>query len=138
MGHLGDEFVMQVSQIPDRGGSISAVVGERCMDARARKLGREKLDLARGSAHNKPHVGLGCLHSLERMYAEEQAGERGHLVGGHQPCADRNQEHQLRDERHEAQAPQWDWVYAPRRGQNQVDGARVECGFCVQPRRLHH
>jgi hypothetical protein len=69
------------------------------------ELAREQRHIARRSAHHEPHDWLCGLDALERVHTEEQTGERGDLVGGHQPRAHRQQHHKLGDECHHAQAP---------------------------------
>jgi hypothetical protein len=75
------------------------------MNPRARKTASDQHHLTRGSAHDQANLALCGFHALERVHAQEQSGESGDLVGGHQPGAQGEQERELGDERHHPQPP---------------------------------
>src|ERR1700729_1148228 len=60
------------------------------------------------------------------MPSQEQRGERGYLIGGHQPGAHNQEKRHLRDERDHAQTPQWDRTYAVRGIEHEIHRRRVE------------
>ena len=94
-----------------------------------RQLVGQDGDLPGGSPDDEADVGLGGVHALQRMHTEEQPRQRGRLVGGHQPRARSEQEHELHHERHQAQAPERDRLNAPGRVEHQIDSMRVlRCG----------
>lgn len=103
--HFGNQLIPQRAQVDDRGARVGAVVGEGSVNAAGAQLGGDESDLARWHVQHEADLALAGRHALERVYAEEQARKCRDLVGGHQPGADGQDQHELSDERHHPQSP---------------------------------
>jgi len=95
------------------------------MNTCARQLARHQCDLPGRHSQDQADIGLGGVDTLERMHSQEEPGESGHLVGAHQPGADRDQQHELGRERDQAQTPQGDRAHATGGVEHQLYGAWI-------------
>lgn len=99
------------------------------MDAGVGQLSGQNRDLAGGGAYDQADVGLGGIDTLQRMHPQEEPGEGGHLVCAHQPGADRDEQHELGREGHQAQTPKRNRAYATGSVEHQLDGAWIGLGL---------
>jgi hypothetical protein len=63
------------------------------MDATAGQLARDERHIARRRVHDDADLALAGTHVGERVDMQQYVRHSCHLVGGHRPCADAEQQH---------------------------------------------
>jgi hypothetical protein len=75
--------------------------------------------------NDQTHVTLLCADTDQRMHVQELGGNRGHLIGGHHPGAQAEQQDHPGGPRGEAQPPKRDRLHATRGIQHHVHCLRM-------------
>jgi hypothetical protein len=89
-------------QPDDRGaGRHAAIISEGGVDATPGQLRRHERHIARRRLHDDANVVLVGRYVGKRVYTQQRARQGGHLIGGHRPSADAQQQHKWGGKRHQ-------------------------------------
>jgi general stress protein YciG len=114
-GHFGQNLIAERAQLADRHARRhAAVVGEGHVDTSSRQLRGHERRIAPRHAHDHAHLALARLHVRERVHVQDLDRQGGHLVGGHHPRGDTEEQRDLGRQGDRSEPPARDRAHAPR------------------------
>ncbi len=98
------------------------------MDATAGQLARDERHIARRRVHDDADLALAGAHVGERVDMQQYVRHSCHLVGGHCPCTDAQQQHKWSGKRHQPQPPPRDRAHSPRGVEDEITRGELLMG----------